>query len=140
MILRTRVVNRWASVSTRLPLHQNKFAIVFDNRIRFVGLAEKTRAVFDFICGIGDFVPDDRRKIVESDFAALFLDCSVKRNDCVSAFVFASRKTDIAHDADEPSARNECSKAMAPHFFEFDQELFVSTDRTHLPFCFAIFL
>ena len=61
------------AIPSGFALHEYKFNIVFDNRIRFIGLAQETRAILDFIGGIRNLMPDNRSQIVESQLAAVLL-------------------------------------------------------------------
>src|SRR5258708_31112619 len=71
----------WRAIAARLPLHQNEFDVVLDDRIGFVRLAEKTAAIsICLIHCICDFVPDDRREIGEAQATAVLLDRSGPRN------------------------------------------------------------
>lgn len=66
------------SIPTRLSLHEYEFDIILDNGIGLIRLAQKSRApILDLVNDIGDLVPDDRSKIVVSNFAAVFLNGSV---------------------------------------------------------------
>jgi len=56
-----------SAITAWLPLHQDEFDIVFYHRIRFIRFSQETAtAIFDFISGIRDFVPDYWSKIVKA--------------------------------------------------------------------------
>lgn len=67
--------NRWAAVAATLALHQDEFNIVLNDGVGFVGFTQETASVpFCLILGVSDLMPDDRRKVRETDGAAVLLD------------------------------------------------------------------
>ena len=87
MMLSRRSRAARAAVSARLALHQNELDVVLDDGVRLVGLAEKAAAAGNLVVRVGDFVPDDRREVVESDRLAMVLDRRMQRDDRVPAVV-----------------------------------------------------
>ena len=128
------------TVSARLPQHQNKFDVIFDDGIGFVRFAEEAGAtIFDFIFGVGNLVPEDRSEVIKADATAANDDIGVQGHDHVATVAFA-RKANVADNADEPAARNENAQAVTPNAVEFIMELLVVRNETELPFVFRVFL
>ena len=58
---------RRAAIAAGLSLHEDEFDVVLDDGIRLVGLAEELSRHFrGLVDRVGNLVPDDRGKIVES--------------------------------------------------------------------------
>jgi len=81
---------RRTSVTTRFSLHKDELDIVLDHGVGLEGLSQKATSVLDFIGGVGNLVPNDRRKIVEANTAAVFLNRGVKGNDSVAPAILTS--------------------------------------------------
>src|SRR5262245_26540784 len=70
------------TVAAWLPLHQDEFDIVLDDRVRLIGLAEERRAVtLRFEPGVGDLVPDDRGQVIIPHRPAMLLYGCVQGDD-----------------------------------------------------------
>ena len=93
------------AITAGFALHQNKFNVIFYYRIRFIGFAEKIIPIGDFIGGIGNFMPNNRGKIVKTNLSTTFLYRSMKWNNGMAPFIIFSRKANIPHDANQSSAR-----------------------------------
>src|SRR5712671_1391786 len=77
-------------IATRFSLHQNKLNVIFYDRVRLVRFSKKTSPVFDLVRGVGNFVPDDWRQVIEADLSAMLLNRGVKWHDRVTPFVLAA--------------------------------------------------
>ena len=67
--------DRWTAIPAWLALHQDVFDIVLDDGIRLVRLSQKRSAISGhFVDGIRNFVPNDRREIIEAEVPAMLLD------------------------------------------------------------------
>jgi hypothetical protein len=64
----------------------------------------------------------------------------MQRNDVVAPAVLASSDTNVAHDTDQTSSRNQSSEDVTPDCVEFVQELVVFTDVPQLPTVVGILL
>ena len=91
------------AITAGFALHQNKFDVIFYYRIRFIGFAEKTTPVGNFMGGIGDFMPNNRGKIVKTNLSTTILYRSMKWNNSMAPVIFFSRKANIPHDTDQSS-------------------------------------
>jgi len=104
-----------APIPTRLVLKQDVFDIVYNNCVRFIGFAEKTRAVTRRLkFSIGDFMPNNRRQVVETNGAAVFLNAGVQRKNDVTTKV-ATRQANITNDNNETASRNKNTINAAPN-------------------------
>jgi len=117
--------NGGLAVAARLALHEDELDVVLDDRVRLVGLAQKTGAVLHLIGRVGDLVPDDRGQIVEADLAAALLDRGMERDHGMPALVLAPRQADVAHDANQPPAGDQGVKAAMPDLVKLRQELLI---------------
>ncbi len=81
---------RRAAIAAWLPLHEDKLDVVFDYRVGLIGFSEKTAGARNLIIRVRDLMPDDRRKVVETNGLAMFLDCRMERNNGVTAIVFST--------------------------------------------------
>lgn len=75
-------------VAARFTLHQYVFDVVLYDGIGFVGFPKELRTVLDLVIRVCDLVPDDRRKVVETDVTALDADVRMQRHDEVPAVFF----------------------------------------------------
>jgi hypothetical protein len=126
-----------AAVSARLSLHKDKFDVVLDDGVGFVGFAEESPTA-GFIIGIGDLVPDDGSKVVEADLFAVFLYGGVQRNHGVPAIVFSARQADIADIHDEPATGDERAIAVTPNLVEGFNECVVIANVAKLILRFVV--
>src|SRR5690242_2119273 len=78
------------AVSTWLSLHQNEFNVVLNHGVGLIRFPQEARTVFDFIRCIRDFMPDDRRQVVEANPPTMFLYRRMKRNYRVAPTVLAA--------------------------------------------------
>lgn len=129
-----------ASVASRFSFHQDELDIVLDNGIRFIWFSEEAGPIArDFEGGVGDFVPDDRREVIEADFSAMFLDGGVEGDNGVAAVVFSAREADVADNADKPAPRDQGSVAMRPNSVQFVQEKVVVVNVAKLRLVLVVF-
>src|SRR3972149_6430003 len=89
--------HRRLAIAAGFALHEDKLDVILDHGVGLVGLAEKsTSAVFHFVGRVGDFVPDDRRQIVEANGSASLLNRRVKWDDRMSPVILAAGQAYIA--------------------------------------------
>ncbi len=106
-------------IPTRLALKQDVFDIVFDNRVGFIGFAEKTRPITRRLkFSIGDFMPDNRCQVVETNGAAVFLKAGVQRKNDVTTKA-ATRQANITNDNNEATSGNKNTINAAPNLVKF---------------------
>jgi len=128
------------AIAAGLAEHQDKFDIVFDDRIGFVGFSkEPGSTVFDFVFCVGDFVPKDRSEIVEADFAAANDYVCMEGHNHMAAVALA-REANVTYDADDAPTRNKDAQAVSPDAIKFIMELLVIRNETELALVLGIFL
>src|SRR6266567_1726006 len=125
-------------VPSRLSLHQDEFDIVLNYRVWFVRLPQKAGAILNFISCIGDFVPDDRGKIVKAHHATVLLNRRMQVYNGVAAVILPSGKAHIADHANQATTGNQGAKAMLPYLVKLTEEIVVVFDVSHLPSGIAV--
>lgn len=70
----------------------------------------------------------------------MLLDGCVERDNGMSTAVLPPREANVAHDADEPTTRDEGVETLLPDLVQFDEELFVVGDVAELTVALAVFL
>lgn len=122
---------RWLSVSSRLSLHKYEFYIILYDGVWLIGLAEELGAIFDFIRGIGDLVPNDRVQVVKSDAPAHDADVGVQWEDQVTSEI-APSDAHISDDAHQTAAGDKDSVHVSPDFLQLKEEFIVVLDVAEL--------
>src|SRR5438309_509833 len=81
------------AIGAVLAEHEDVFDVVLDDSVRLKGFAKERRTVLDFVRGVGNLVPKDRRKVVVADSSAAYGDVRVKRYNHMPTMVPAPRNT-----------------------------------------------
>src|ERR1035437_10287749 len=132
---------RWLAIRAMLSEHEDVLNIVFDDCVRFVRLAKKSCSIaICFKFGVRNFVPENRRQIIEANPSSANTNIGVERQDKMSSFVFSPCNTNIANIADEPSARLNHPVAMSPNFIKLIKKVFVVVEITELSRVLVVFL
>jgi hypothetical protein len=130
--------HRRAPIPTRLALHQNILDVVLDDGIGFVRLAQEAGTVLNFISCVGNLVPKDSLKVVETELAAMLLNWGMQRHDGVAALVLPARKAYIPYHDDEPATRNKSTVTVRPDTVEFGKKILVFWNVAKLAFCLPV--
>src|SRR6185437_9927955 len=80
--------NIGSSVTAGFALHEDEFDVILNNGIRLVGFSKKAGAIFDLMHSIRNFVPDNRRQIIEAKLAAMLLNCGMERDNGMPSIIF----------------------------------------------------
>lgn len=101
---------------------------------------EEAGTVFDFVGGVGDFVPDDRGEIVKADATAVLLDLGMEWDHGVATGVLPARKANVADNTDQPSTGNQRAETVRPDLIKLVEKLVVVLDMPKWPVAVAVHL
>jgi hypothetical protein len=118
------LLDRRRAIATGLPEQQDVLDVVLDDRTRFVGLPEESGVPACLETGVPDLVPDDRRKVVESDVGAVRLDGCMEREHAMSPIITSGSEDIADHDA-HPSAGDELIITLLPDLVDLVVERLV---------------
>lgn len=109
------------AVPARLPQHEDKLNVIFDDGIGLVRLSQETRPVLDFVACVRYLVPQNGSKVVEADPPGAHNNVRMQGHNRMPA-VLAAREANVTDDAHEAAARDERAEAMPPYLVELVME------------------
>jgi len=109
------------AVPARLPQHEDKLNVIFDDGIGLVRLSQETGPVLDLVACVRYLVPQNRSEVVEADPPGPHDDVCVQRDDRMPA-IFAARQANVTDHAHEAAARDKHAKAMPRYLVKLVME------------------
>jgi len=119
-------------VLTAFSEKENILDVIFDNSTGLVGLAIETRTVsFDLGNAVGNLVPENGLKAIETQFTGSDLYIRVERYKIVASAALPS-DTNIADNTTDSTAANKDACALPPNAIQLSEKVVVVLEMPHL--------